>query len=358
MKYIQSYPTDTTVNQIRTIMSHVKSYLRNAAVVLAVIASTSTTKAALIAYEGFNYDAGSLLNNLNGGYGWQTAWLGAGNNSQIVSGSFTYNDGFGNVVTTYGNRLHSTGDGVTDGLPGAVTANTTQSPRRLLPYQGTAGGTTWMSFMALRTGNPDSAATPPSDGQGDILYNRAAGVQLFYNAVAGNTSQGSELISVGRGTQTSEAGLTLQNDTWGLLYKGNAAFSTATTDSFTTPTKANSTADFILMRIDHVNGVSNPYDDSVSVWLNPRLDSDAFLGAPNLTLVPNQFADTDRDLAFNVIRIFAGNYSGTSYGSIQVDEIKIGTEFGDVTLNAIPEPSALALLGLGGLAFVNRMRRK
>jgi hypothetical protein len=339
-------------------MSQLKSHLRNTAVALAALVSTSTTQAALIAYEGFNYDAGSLLNNLNGGYGWQTAWLGAVANSQIVSGSFTYNDGFGNVVTAYGNRLHSTGDGVTDGLPGAVTANTTQSPRRLLPYQGTAGGTTWMSFMALRTGNPDSAVTPPSDAQGSILYNRAAGVQLFYNATAGNTGQGSELISVGRATQTSETALALPNDTWGLVYKGGANFSSATTDSWTAPTKANSTADFILMRIDHVNGVSNPFDDSVSIWLNPRLDDQNLLGAADLTLLPGAFAENDRDLAFNVIRIFAGNYSGTSYGSIQVDEIKIGTEFGDVTLNAIPEPSALALLGLGGLAFVNRMRRK
>jgi hypothetical protein len=340
-------------------MTHLKPYLRTAAVAIAVLASATSARASLIAYEGFDYAPGSALGGLAGGFGWTTAWIGSGtaDNSQIVAGSFVYDDGFGNVVTASGNRLHSTGDGITDGLVGAPSANSSQSPRRLLPYQGTVGNSsTWVSFMALRTGNPDS--NPPSDAQGSILYNRAAGVQLFYNATSGSTAQGSELISIGRATQTAETALALPNDTWGLVYKGGANFSSATTDSWTTPTKANSTADFILMRIDHVNGVSNPFDDSVSIWLNPRLDDQNLLGAADLTLLPGAFADNDRDLAFNVVRVFAGNYSGTSYGSIEVDEFKVGTAFGDVTLNAIPEPTALALLGLGGLAFINRIRRK
>jgi hypothetical protein len=317
----------------------------------------------LVAYEGFDYAAGAQLNTLAGGYGWKAGdwWRSGGtlDNSQIVAGSFSYDDGFGNVVTATGNRLHSTGDGVSDALPGAPSSNSSQSPyRRLATDLGTVGNsTTWISFMSLRTGLP--AATPYNDAEGNNYYGRAAGMQLFYNSSATSTAQGTELVSVGRGTVNAEPAGTA-NDTWALLYHGNAADTKASTDSFLTPTKANSTADFILMRVDHVNGVSNPYDDSLSVWLNPRLDNEGLLGAPTLTLAPGDWTDVDRDLAFNVIRIFAGNYNSTvdNYGSIEVDEIKIGTQFLDVTIAPIPEPSTLALFGLGSLALIHRLRRK
>jgi hypothetical protein len=330
---------------------------------LAVIGmfASSDSQAGLIAYEGFNYPVGAQLNSQAGGFGWKAGdfWRNTNNldNSQIVAGSFTYDDGFGNVVTTTGNRLHSTGNGVADGLPGAPSANNTQSPyRRLATNLGTAGpSTTWMSFLSLRTGQP--AATPYVDGEGNNFYGRAFGVQMFYNASATSTTQGTELVSIGRATVNAEPAGTL-NDTWGLVYHGNAADTKASADDFLTPTKPNSTADFILVRVDHVGGISNPYDDSMSVWINPRLDNEALIGLPDLTLNPGDWGDVDRDLAFNVVRIFAGNVNATvaNYGSIQVDELKIGTAYHDVTLGVIPEPTTLAVLGLGSVALLRRMR--
>ncbi len=327
------------------------------------LASAPLSRASLVAYEGFDYAVGSQLNLLAGGYGWAAGdyWRSVNtlDNSQIVAGSFTYDDGFGNVITATGNRLHSTGNGVADGLPGSPSASSTQQAyRRLATDLGTGGNsTTWVSFLALRTGLP--ATTPYVDAEGNNYYGRAAGVQLFYNSNPTSTTQGSELVSIGRGTAGTSETVGTANDTWGLVYHGNAADTKASTDDFLTPTKANSTADFILVRVDHVNGVSNPYDDSLSMWINPRLDNESLLGAATLTLSPGDWADVDRDLAFNVIRIFGGNYNSTvdNYGSIEVDEIKIGTEFLDVTLKVIPEPSSLALFLLGGLALF-RLRRK
>jgi hypothetical protein len=192
-----------------------------------------------------------------------------------------------------------------------------------------------------------------------VNYGRAACVQTFYNAAVGNTGQGSEVLSFGRGTQNAEPAGTA-NDTWGLLYRGNAAYTKASGDAWNTPSLANSTADFILIRIDHAGGVANPRDDAAYVWINPRLDLEPTLGSAALSLLPGEWADQTPDLALNAIRLFGGNWNTTvgNYGSIEVDEIKIGTAFLDVTIAAIPEPSVLAILGVGCLAVLQRLRRK
>ena len=168
------------------------------------LGSASLSRASLVAYEGFDYATGSQLNLLAGGYGWAAGdyWRSGGtlDNSQIVAGSFSYDDGFGNVITATGNRLHSTGNGVADGLPGTPNANSGQSPyRRLATDLGTVGNsTTWVSFLALRTGLP--ATTPYVDAEGNNYYGRATGVQLFYNASATSTTSRTEFVSFGRAT--------------------------------------------------------------------------------------------------------------------------------------------------------------
>lgn len=346
-------------------MKQLQKLTRVTTAALAVVALFSVNpqaKAVLLAYEGFDYSIGSPLLGLNGGWQFTGAWSGSANaNSQVIGGSLVYQDSLGNYALSSGNSVWSTGDGISDGLPGSVTGNTSQSPYRQLDYRGTSAGTTWISFMALRTGL--TTTNSYSNANGPVSYGRAAGVQLFYNATVGNTGQGSEIISFGRGTANADpAGIS--NDTWGYLLRGNAALTKASTDAWNTPANAFSTADFILVKITHNNGVANPMDDSMQMWVNPILSDEGLLGAASVSFTPGDFGGTapneERDLAFNAIRLFAGNWNSAvgNYGSMMVDEIKVGTTYGDVTLLAVPEPSALAMVGLGSLMLIQRLRRK
>lgn len=317
-------------------------------------------QAALLAYEGFDYNAGLGLQGLNGGYLWTAPWGAATANSQIVGGNLVYQDSLGNFALSSGNSLHLTGDGVTDGLPGGL-GNSSANPFRRLATRGASPSTTWISFMALRTGTTTTNAY--SNVNGLVNYGRATSVQLAYNATPTSTTAGNEQLSFGRATANVEpAGLV--NDTWGYFLRGNGALTKSSTDPWNTPPNASSTADFILVKINHNGGIATPIDDSMQMWVNPILNNEGLLGAATLTFNPGDFGgaipNEERDFAFNAVRLFAGNWNTTvgNYGSMNVDEIKVGETYGDVTFLPVPEPSVLALFGLGGLAVVQRLRRK
>ena len=119
--------------------------------------------------------------------------------------------------------------------------------------------------------------------------------------------------------------------------------------------------DFLLVRIDHVPGTDPRVAgeaDTIHVWINPSnlakapSDAKADLVFTSAT-VDASGAANDRDYIFNRIRLFGGSLNTTvGYGAIEVDEIRIGTEFFDVTLRAIPEPTIFAFGVLGGFALL------
>ncbi|MGB1130674.1 MAG: PEP-CTERM sorting domain-containing protein [Haloferula sp.] len=60
---------------------------------------------------------------------------------------------------------------------------------------------------------------------------------------------------------------------------------------------------------------------------------------------------------FSINAINLATFDGGSGPSVALDDIQIGQSWSDVGVNAIPEPSAVALLGLGGLALLRRRRK-
>ncbi len=351
-------------------MKHLRSItsIGTAAIALSALLSQQTANASLLAYEGFDYTAGNLDTTKNGGFGWAQAWQPTVsgtiptlvNNQQVFATGFNYTDGIGNALTVSGGRAHVTGDGgaAGDNIGGAGTT-TSITPTRGFSFNRGGNGlteTTWISFIAHRTGltQPVVAASP-----NDHLYGRASSAQLFYNSVS-STTAGSEMFGIGRATQSTETG-NLANDTWGVLQQGNANATKVSTVNW-----AAGAADFMLMRIDHLPGINAVSGlltnaDTIRVWINPNLNVVPADGAADITLNANDFNPglaITRDLVFNRFRIFGGGTNATQgYGSMELDEIRVGEGFADVTpYTSVPEPAMAAIGGLGVLALVLRRR--
>lgn len=323
-----------------------------------LISSAIPAKAVLLAYEPFDYAPAQSLIGLNGGIGFNSAWLynssSHSNNMVIVSGSFTYTDQYGNQLLTSGNRVHVTGDGSDQGdNTGGIRGTASAQPLRVLSFYRGSGNveteTTWISLLALRTGLPHPYEYTPGSY---LYYGRAASFQPFWVGDTNSTTQGSERIAIGRASQNGEAATLLPKDTWGALNRGAATQSVVSQVPLTNLV-------FLLVRIDHVPGV-NPGNDTAYIWINPSsLVTEPLISTADITISASQFGSSDRDYNFDRIRLFGGSWNSTvGYGSIQVDEIRIGTTFADVT-PLVPEPSAVVLSVLGGLGLlVLRLRRK
>lgn len=304
--------------------------------------ATQTTQAALLAYEGFEYNVGETFLGASGGSGFSQAWQTNStnpNNALTKAGSLSYTDGFGNSLQTSGGRGAFTGNGTATGDNTGGTTGNAQPFRGLTTTRGygTDAATTWVSFLAVRTGKPFAY----SDAGGNVSYGRAAGLQFF------NTN--TEQLTMGRASQNSETDTSLPNDTWAIYNRGAAGQTVASTIALTDLV-------FVTMRIDHLTGANNPGNDVAYLWFNHA----------NLTLEPNiadalqisasQFAASDRDYNFNRIRLFAGSDNTTvGYGSEEIDEIRIGENYSDVApIAVVPEPTVLTLGGLGLLALTFR----
>ncbi len=84
--------------------------------------------------------------------------------------------------------------------------------------------------------------------------------------------------------------------------------------------------------------------DSLTLWLDPTLGA----GDPTGGLTVS-----GQNIAFD--RLGFSDYEGNS---ANWDEVRWGTTFDGVTVTAVPEPSSLALAGLGGLAFLFRSKQR
>jgi hypothetical protein len=82
------------------------------------LASARSARAVVLAYEPFDYAAGSTITTGAGGTGFSAAWQANSTNANnfiSVAGSFAYADSGGRQLTTTGNRAWVTGDGSATG---------------------------------------------------------------------------------------------------------------------------------------------------------------------------------------------------------------------------------------------------
>lgn len=296
-----------------------------AGVAALVLSSSTPAIADLIAYEGFDYAAGADLSFQNGGFGWATAW---GTNSSgittggqfpgasIKAGNLTYADTAGNTLVTSGNSLFMTG-----------TNGTSQPFRTLNTVMGTNGGSAWVSFMAYRSGTPTNNTLQPFNP-----YPRGANVSFY--------STNSERVAIGNSS--------------GAVSNMFSIVPTGSSSNIRQSGYDYSNLSLVVLRFDFADPSAPNTNDAVYMFINPSLGIEPSL-ADAAASTNNWF-----DFTFNRVRPFAGgNANNQPYAELSVDEIRIGTTFADVTpFTPVPEPSVVALGGVGLLAFAWGMRRR
>ena len=285
----------------------------------------SNASAQLWAYEPFDYAAGSDLNGQSGGLGFTSAWRDASTAGGVIQASSLA--GPAGLPTSGGSALLS-------GELGTYTIF-----RDFTTIAGTAGTTTWISFLGQRQGQQTVSPTDWPDNP----YPRGVNSSFF---TAGG---GSELIGVGNSSNAA-------TNEWSIIPNGSGARRESVTQSGV----GYENLEWAVLRIDN-NGAGSP--DSAYLWLNP----DPLGGEPSIGSANVQFPSTEAQ-AFDysnmgAFRPFIGNESSSQgssnwrpFGVLAIDELRIGGDWASMT--AVPEPSSFALLGLAGLGLlVRRFRR-
>lgn len=186
-------------------------FLHVAAAALAVGSWASRASAELAVYEGFDYADGTNLRGTTGGDGWTNAWANTGASTETATEpGLTYPD-----LPVFGNKAEIAGEQTSGN-------GSTTFLRRQTAEFGTDGTALWLSFLGQRTG----------DKSGDPLtYERFFGLSL-------ETGPSTEKMQIG---ETS----TLTDDAWSLI--APAGSGNAQTVISSTPIDQLS---FLLVRID------------------------------------------------------------------------------------------------------------
>jgi hypothetical protein len=296
------------------------------AAVMALALAAGSVNAAMLAYEGFDYTAGSDINTpLNGGFGFTGAWAPA-----QQAGVLTVYDETAATVVNGNVGSEITWDGVVDNVPtspavgsrfvttGTSGADRITAQRVLSQNAGALAGadnTLWASVVWHQEGSNYGRHVGFALGTDD-LANRSA-----------NIDSGGDGIGVGGAFNT-----TLVTPT---IWTGGAVAVRTTTGA-----TAVSTSEDNLVVLKFVFGATD------TVYAYRFTESDTISEADfNTNAISASWAidETTMDvLSFSQSR-----------GAEAVDEIRLGDDFADV----IPEPATMTLLALGGLAALRRRRK-
>jgi hypothetical protein len=274
-----------------------------AASCMALLLLTGTARAALLAYEGFDYPTNTTIAGQSGGSLWTNAWA-SGTSQGLatnVAGSLGYTDAEGRSLQTSGGSLII-------GNP-VGTTSTTANPNRAL--------------NANLSGGTNTTAGPGRTNWISFLYQRLNFVPgpYFRQANLGLYEGGTDRGGVGS-PNTSSTNFHLLS-LWGSGLHGNA-FAFQSPDHPITP----GTTYFVLMRIV-ADGTTN--NDPCHVWFNwTNLLVEPSISSATLTNSEVNFSGV------NILRLQAGNANSNGSNAVwQADELRLGTTFADVTPNFV-----------------------
>ena len=287
------------------------------------LAAPVTLPAELFVYEGFDYPiAPDGLAAQNGGIGFNTAWDDVANDGEILAAGLSYTDGGGRILQTSGNMARMDGS----------TVGTSVNFRGIDASQYAGANVLYFSFLGQKI--PSGLGTP--------LDSRAVNLAIF--------SGTSERVSVGHGTNTPAGGFNGEYR-WGFFTNGNGNNGQVgdTTNAHYSQFNIQSSA-FIVLKIElNANGVN----ERMSLYVNPSLDAEP--------AVPSAIVIDTRDVAtvmsdLNRFRPFGGNQNANGAGILNLDELRVGSTYADVT-PFIPEPGCATLAACAALGLLGRRRR-
>ncbi len=268
-------------------------------IILVTAGIPGVADASVIAYEGFQYDAGTNLNALNGGTGFSDAWFVNQSTYTVANGSLGDPT---STLSSSGNSLYHTG-------------LQPQARRNLNVSLGTTGTTIYCSFLLRQ------------DTIGDFTQDN----HDFGGLILGGVNQpdifGLSGLYIGRGAFGA------LSDKYVLGSAGNASSEIGSG----VPAVIGNTA-LLVIRLDFFADA-----DKVALYVNP---------SPGSPEPPAGTEFTGIDLgAFTQLAITHGNNSAW-----MTDEIRIATTWSEVT---VPESSSIILLCAEAVSvLVYALRRK
>jgi hypothetical protein len=313
-----------------------------AAVLVSAAAAAASVASASVVYDGFDYPVGALEGNTNAtapattnGYSNANVWTKSGTGTSgpgVVAGSLSYPG----LPASVGNSAMLTGAGAS----GTVTADRVAVP----DYH--EGDTIYFSMILQVPAGVTNFGT--STTTGSFL----TGFQYIPDTIGATTN---DLTS---GTQTSGAPICVRAAVDGLGYNLGIAYRDAPAGTARVFGATEYTAGQTLFLVGKYEIAAGDGNDVASLFVNPSLGAE-----PAVADAVSANTAGGHDYFYNAngsgqlestIRSFILRSNTVEPANMQVDELRIGSSWADVT--SVPEPATLSVAGLGAAGLLLRRR--